>query len=104
MKTKAVLIGRKKYINIKVDDVFYLKADGNYTDIIFNDTKIKITKNLKQTVLDIFSEENFVKISRYLVVNINKIDEIDLGRKRYVMLSNGAILKPSLRMKNNLIN
>ena len=101
---KRIKTARNEYRNINMRDIMYLKADGNYTDIILaSNEKITICKNLKKSTQELFFDDNFIKIRRNIVVNKDNIEKIRLGKKAYVTLINNDRLIPSNRLKHNLL-
>lgn len=81
----VMIINRLPYTNgnktrfIKTEDILYIKADGNYCEIIMEDSKSKIL--IRKTITKLTEELNnnidsFIKINRSLAVNINHIEEI----------------------------
>lgn len=102
--TISITIGRNEYMNINIDDVLYLKADGNYTEIFLSSNeKIIICKNLKKTVKEIFNTNTFIKVRRNIVVNSNNIIKLNTSKKAYILLKNNTKITPSIRLKRNIV-
>ena len=101
MEKNIILItGRNEYTRINIDEVVYLKADGNYTHIkLTSEKKITICKSLKKSIEEIFNYDEFLKIKRDIVINIRHIDFIKTGKKSVVILCNNEKFKPSSRFK-----
>jgi two-component system, response regulator PdtaR len=80
-----------KYNKITYEDIYYLKADGNYTFIHTADKK-HIIKYSLQNVLDIFNTDKFIRVHRSYAINMNHLtsfnentlhlgpEEIPIGR------------------------
>lgn len=100
-----VTTGRNEYMNIDIDDILYLKADGNYTEIfLISNNKITIYKNLKKTVEEIINTDTFIKVKRNIIVNTNNIIKLNTSKKAYILLKNNIKRTPSVRLKRNIIN
>jgi len=80
-----------KYNKLSYLDILYLKADGNYTYIQTASKKYVIKYSL-QNVIDIFTEDKFVRVHRSFAINMNHLtsfnentvfineEEIPIGR------------------------
>ncbi len=78
-KTKPQLIFTKigdRLVKIPVDDIKYLKADGdNHTSVFTGNIEISCRTTIKQLLKEL--PEFFVQIHRSVVININFLDEIN---------------------------
>lgn len=61
-----------KVLKIAVDDILFIKSEGNYIDIQLNDKKITLRQSLDTFQKEIHSE-NFRRIHRSYIVNLTKI-------------------------------
>ncbi len=61
-----------KYFKIDLDELSYLKSDGNYVYIITSNSKIIIKKSLKQTLLH-FDNEDVFRTHKSFAINLKKI-------------------------------
>lgn len=87
-------------INVKKENLLYLRANGNYTELITINRKFSIRLSIKNLI----SEINYSKIQqthRSFAVNINKI--ISVKGDRIILLDN-SIIPLSRNYKNSLIN
>jgi len=90
IKTYIILkTGRSEYTKIKVEEIFYLKADGNYTHIICCEPEkiITICKNLKSTI-SIIDSDLLIRISRSIAINYKHIKALKAGKSPEVLLNN----------------
>ena len=69
-------------MRVEVDDIVYVKADGNYCDLVLiNGRSRKLTFQLNHfeknfALLD--NADQFIRVGRSLIVNRNYVQEIDL--------------------------
>lgn len=70
------------YVFLKKDDIVYLEADGNYTQLILKNGKSEISsKNLGQ-IEQALDSPLFVRISRSTVININFLSKFNRRSKK----------------------
>jgi len=69
---------------ILLDDILYLHAQGDYTEIFLNSGKLFLLGNLSSFEQSLPSQE-FIRIHRSIIVNIAKVDAID---KDHLMIGN----------------
>lgn len=84
---------------IKVNDIMYLKASGNYTEIFMTDgSKHLVSRNLKEYD-DMLGEQNFFRIHHSSLVNVNCIKSYVRGEGGYVIMNDSSSLDVSRRKK-----
>ena len=84
---------------INVNEIMYLKASGNYTEIyMVNKQKHLVSRNLKEYD-DMLSEQNFFRIHHSSLININCIQSYVRGEGGYVIMNDGTSLDVSRRKK-----
>lgn len=88
---------------VDMDSLIYLKADGSYTSIQTTKGVHLISKNLKQTMLELNSEL-FIRINRSFAVNINHIISYSKRNDGSVTLSNNYEVGISRGMKKKVFN
>lgn len=89
---------------IKVDRIYFISSDGNYSKIHFHKKDpTLVTRSLKQLEKTL-SNFNFIRIHRQTLVNVNHIDKYIRGEGGYVILTNGKHLDVSRRKKDDLLN
>jgi two-component system LytT family response regulator len=84
---------------IKVNDIIYLKASGNYTEIFMREgQKHLVSRHLKEYD-DMLSEQSFFRIHHSTLINVNFIKNYVRGEGGYVIMSDSASLDVSRRKK-----
>jgi len=66
----------KKHIQVKVSEILYVEAEGNYSKVVFLDKNILIREKISD-ILQVLSKEEFIQVHKsYLVAkkHINKIE------------------------------
>ena len=88
---------------VDVNDILFCKADDNYTEIYFENTKKLVSKTLKYFE-DILKEHSFVRIHKSYLVNINTVVKYKKGKGGSVILTNGKEIMVSASKKGNLLS
>ncbi|NQZ43769.1 MAG: response regulator transcription factor [Flavobacteriaceae bacterium] len=88
---------------LDVADIFFCKADDNYTEIYLKERKILVSKTLKYFE-DALTEFSFSRIHKSYVVNVNEIVKYRKGKGGSVVLSNGKELSVSASRKSGLLS
>ncbi|MBA6155739.1 response regulator transcription factor [Tenacibaculum sp. S7007] len=88
-------------VNIK--DILFCKADDNYTEIYFENTKKLVSKTLKYFE-DALKESSFARVHKSYLVNVNEIAKYKKGKGGSVILSNGKEIMVSSSKKANLLS
>lgn len=84
---------------IKVSDILYFKASGNYTEIFMNGgQKHLVSRHLKEYD-DLLSDQNFFRIHHSYLINISFISSYVRGEGGYVVMSDNSSLDVSRRKK-----
>lgn len=91
------------FLVLDVADIYYGKADDNYTEIHLENKKILVSKTLKYFE-EALSEFPFARIHKTFLVNINKIVKYRKGKGGSVVLSNGKELLVSAARKRHLLS
>ena len=88
---------------LDVADIFFCKADDNYTEIFLAEKKILVSKTLKyfEQALEDFP---FSRIHKSYLVNVNEIKKYKKGKGGSVVLSNGKELSVSASRKAALLS
>ncbi len=77
IKTSTLLM------RVDIDDIVYVKADGNYCDLVLiNGRSRKMTFQLhhfEENFKRLKHADQFVRVGRSLIVNSQYVQEIDLG-------------------------
>ena len=76
------IITSSMMMRVEVDDIVYVKADGNYCDLVLiNGRSRKLTFQLNHFEKNFALLDNaaqFIRVGRSLIVNRNYVQEIDL--------------------------
>ncbi len=88
---------------LNTTDIFFCKADDNYTEIHLEGKKILVSKTLKyfETALASFP---FARIHKSFLVNVNEVAKYKKGKGGSVVLSNGKELVVSASKKKALLS
>jgi two-component system, LytTR family, response regulator len=85
---------------VKVSEILYLKASGNYTEIFMRDgQKHLVSRHLKEYD-DLLADHNFFRIHHSTLININFIKNYVRGEGGYVVMSDSSSLDVSRRKKD----
>lgn len=89
-----------KYTEIDFNKVAYLQADVNYTDVFFvQGVNMKFPVTLKRFEEFLFSNENFIRIQRGVIINKKNIK---WANEYEVFLTVGKLIPVSRRRKEVL--
>lgn len=87
---------------VNVEEIVFCKADDNYTEIHFSNTKKIVSKTLKHFE-ETLKEYPFARIHKSYLVNINAITKYKKGKGGSVELINGKEILVSASKKGNLL-
>ena len=98
-----VINSERGFTIIKIADIIRIEADGNYSYIFTDEGKRHVSsKNLKQ--FEKFLENyNFVRVHYSHIINISKMDAMNLKEALTVKMINGDIIPISVRKKQDLL-
>lgn len=88
---------------IDVNDIQFCKADDNYTEIHFLDSKKLVSKTLKYFE-ELLKESSFARVHKSYLVNVNRVVKYKKGKGGSVILSNGKEITVSSSKKANLLS
>ncbi|MEM9077206.1 MAG: LytTR family DNA-binding domain-containing protein [Bacteroidota bacterium] len=88
---------------LDVADIFFCKADDNYTEIYLENKKILVSKTLKYFE-DALTEYAFARIHKSYLVNVVEVVRYRKGKGGSVVLSNGKELSVSASKKSTLLS
>jgi len=88
---------------LDVSDIYFCKADDNYTEIYLEKKKIVVSKTLKyfEEALQSYS---FARIHKSYLVNVAEVIKYKKGKGGSVVLSNGKELSVSASKKADLLS
>ncbi len=88
---------------LDVGDIYFCKADDNYTEIFLEKRKIVVSKTLKYFE-DALKPYTFARIHKSYLVNVAEVVKYKKGKGGSVVLSNGKELSVSASKKSNLLS
>lgn len=88
---------------LETKDIYFCKADDNYTEIYLEHKKIVVSKTLKYFE-DALSAYPFARIHKSYLVNVNEVVKYKKGKGGSVVLSNGKELMVSASKKGQLLS
>jgi two-component system, LytTR family, response regulator len=88
---------------IKVPDIIYLEATGNYTHIHMRDEKPLLASRTLKDFEDILPPSHFCRIHNAILVNVSYVKKYNRGDNGQVILSNGVLLDVARRRKDELL-
>jgi two-component system LytT family response regulator len=88
---------------IAISDILFCKADDNYTEIYFKNTKKLVSKTLKHFE-NLLKESSFARVHKSYLVNVNEVVKYKKGKGGSVILSNGKEVLVSSSKKANLLS
>ncbi len=88
---------------LDINDIYFCKADDNYTEIYLEEKRIVISKTLKYFE-DALKDFPFARIHKSYLVNVNEVQKYKKGKGGSVVLSNGKELSVSASKKAELLS
>ena len=90
ISNKIVINGQYETFFINLKEIFYLEADGRYTDIhLLNGSKITVSQNLGRLHKEI-NKSDLKRISKSHVINTEYIHKINNRTKKCHLHNNGT--------------
>jgi DNA-binding LytR/AlgR family response regulator len=80
---------KRGLIPLPVDEIVWLKAEGDYSKIYTTDKNFLVDTTLKDFSTKL-SPENFIRVHRSAVVNLNHITRIEEDNRRLILYMNGG--------------
>ena len=100
---KIALQGMTGLMFVHKTDILCAIADGNYTHVcLTQNRKVKVQRKLKE-VDQLLAEENFVRIHRSHLINLEHVVRFENQSSEAVYLSDGTQLVVSRNRKTNFI-
>ncbi len=95
---------KRGLIPLPVEEIVWLKAEGDYTKIYTKDKSFLVDSTLKDFSMKL-NPKNFIRVHRSAVVNLNNINRIEEDNRRFILYMNGdaeiqASRAGSLLLKN----
>ncbi|HRO75377.1 MAG TPA: LytTR family DNA-binding domain-containing protein [Crocinitomicaceae bacterium] len=84
------------YEYIRISDIEYIEADNSYSTIYLNDgQKIVISKSLKYFENALSQFDNFLKVHRSFVINLNYVKSFYKENRGMIVLKSNQTIKLS---------
>ena len=101
---KIALPTHDGYCFEQVDQILYLTADGNYTQIYFKDGRqLLVCRTLAALEVSLNKYEQFVRVHRSHTINLHWLRRYVRGKGGYVILETGATVNISATRKEGFM-
>ena len=97
--TQIVLSNDKNYQVIKISDILYVEADGNYITFQLANEEKHISSQSLNHYEDLLPNSQFFRIHKSYIINIKSVVSIENGRGGHVHLTNKSKLPIAFRRK-----
>lgn len=102
-QNRIALQGTNGLLLIQESEILYALAAGNYTQVhLVGNRKVKVLRKLKE-VSQLLSHENFVRIHRSHLINLEHATQFDQKGIETVLLTNGEALPVARNRRNHFI-
>lgn len=88
---------------IKIEDIIYLEASGNYTKFYLTPSRQYIVSKTLKEFEDILPNDTFIRIHNSYLINLDFAEKYIRGDGGQVILSGNITLEVSKRKKNELL-
>jgi two-component system, LytTR family, response regulator len=88
---------------IKIEDIIYLEASGNYTKFYLTLSRQYIVSRTLKEFEDILPNDLFIRIHNSYVINLDFAEKYIRGEGGQIILSGNIMLEVSKRKKNELL-
>lgn len=85
------------------DDILFLKAESNYTEIFYKDGSKKLLSKTLKIIEDCLPSQTFFRIHKSYVVNVGHITDIVLSTNESAVKLIGGQVLPVSRDKKNIL-
>lgn len=86
----------------EVDNIMYLEADNNYTNVFFKDKKKELVSKSIADIEELLPKKTFCRVHRSYLININYVKKYFKGRGGYVVMDDEKSIEISSRKKEEL--
>jgi len=101
---KLALPSSEGLVFVKVDDIMYCEASSNYTVIYLMDGKSHIVSRTLKEYEDLLGDQNFFRIHKSYLINLNAIKKYVRGDGGYVVMNNDKSLDVAKRKKDEFLS
>ena len=89
----------------KVEEIVFLEAKGNYSNIHFiNGKKLLVCKTLREMEELLNARNQFVRVHRSFTINLNLLKKYIKGKGGYVVMENQNSISVSAGKKQDFLN
>ncbi|CAG0995855.1 Sensory transduction protein LytR [Flavobacteriales bacterium] len=88
---------------LNVNEIVRCHSDGSYTTIYLSDGKKMVVSKPIGEYEELLNEENFFRVHRSHLINLNHIKKYIKGEGGYVLMADGAEVEISRRKKNEFV-
>jgi two-component system LytT family response regulator len=99
---KIFLPDKNVHHAIEIDSIIMIESDSSYSNIHTLNRRIKISKNLRYVEALLKNHNEFARVHRRYIVNINYISHLKRGMHSLLTLMNGHSIPISVNEKSNL--
>ena len=92
----------KEFYNMS--DILFIKSDGAYSHINFENGKTKTVSKKLKTIYEELNDSRFFRIHHSYIANIEYAKEVDVVESAALVLRNGMKLPISRRKKVDFLN
>lgn len=102
-KKKVAIPDSEGLIFVNLDDIIRCESDGNYTHIILSNRKKILASRTLGEYEEMFSDENFSRVHRSHLINLNHIEKYLRGEGGYAVMSDGSQVEISRRKRADFL-
>ncbi|MFV0531451.1 MAG: LytR/AlgR family response regulator transcription factor [Flavobacteriales bacterium] len=102
-KQQIILPTQQGFDVMKLRDIMYIQADGNFTQIYAANGDKKMVCRFLKYFEELLSHP-FIRIHRSHIINIHYLKSYHKGKGGYVVMENGAEIEVSVSYKERLLN
>jgi two-component system, LytTR family, response regulator len=74
------------FILVRPEDIVYIQADWNYTEIYFSDVKKEVVTTNIGNVAGLFPEIDFFRLSRSLIINLMYLSRVNRKKRQAILV------------------
>lgn len=91
------------YHFLKMEDILYIEADGNYSSFKLKDGSSKVVIRKLGFYGDLLSDFSFFRCNRSFIVNMTAVQGVTKGRKMKAVMSNGDQISVSELLRDEFM-
>lgn len=84
---------------VNLDQILYLQADVNYTNIVLKNNKRIIVSRTLKSYENLLSDSNFFRVHNSYLINLEHVKKYTKGKGGYITMANKDIIDVSHRRK-----